>query len=416
MSAAPPDAPVALIDDADAMASVAQAIAQSPLAAFDLEFLAQDRLVPTLCVVQVAWLDEHVRLDVAAGAIVAAEVHTALVDPLVVDTKPLLAALAGHPLVVAHAPRQDLGLLATRFGIAIPQIADTQVMAAFAGIGDQVGFASLANDLLGLSLGKELQWTDWAQRPLSEAQLAYAEADVLHLPALYAILRDRLGPRLPWALAESAQVAADAVAASQVTPETAWRQVSARGMDAPATAALMELAAWRHRTAIALDRPLGQVLNEKLLVDLARNRPADAGGVRALKGLSSIAKSRADEIVAAMATAKPAAVPPRAASKGGASIRAQRWAEILLAIVQVVAEQTGVAARLLATRSDAEEFARTVDEGGLTAAASLPALATWRREVLGEIWVAWLSGSLVLAGDATAPSGVRLVAVDQRPA
>jgi ribonuclease D len=410
VSAEPPVAsPVALIDDADEVAAIVAAVQASPLVAFDLEFLAQDRLIPTLCVVQVAWLDKHVRLDVAAGAIVAAEVHTALVDPLVVDARPLMTALAAHPLVVAHAARQDLGLVATRFGLAIPQIADTQVMAAFAGIGDQVGFASLANDLLGLSLGKELQWTDWGQRPLSDAQLAYAESDVLHLPALYAILRDRLGKRLPWAHAESAQVAADAVAASQVTPETAWRQVSARGLDAPAMAALIELAAWRHRTAIALDRPLGQVLNEKLLVDLARNRPRDGGGVRALKGLSSIAKSRTDEIVAAIVGANLAAVPPRIASKGSPSIRAQRWAEILLAIVQVVAETSGVAARLLATRSDAEEFARAVDEGGVAAAETLPALATWRREVIGETWVAWLSGKVVLAGDASAPSGVRLV-------
>jgi ribonuclease D len=402
-----------LIDDADEVAAIAAAIVESPLAAFDLEFLAQDRLVPTLCVVQVAWLPKHVRLDVAAAPIVAATPMTALVDPLVVDVRPLLGALAAHPCVVAHAPRQDLGLIATRFGLAIPQIADTQVMAAFAGIGDQVGFASLANDLLGLSLGKELQWTDWAQRPLSDAQLAYAESDVLHLPALFALLRERLGSRFPWALAESTQVAADALAASQVTPETAWRQVSTRGLDTPGMAALMELAAWRHRTAIALDRPLGQVLNEKLLVDLARNRPVESGGVRSLKGLSSIAKSRADEIATVIAGAKPDAVPPRVASKGSPSTRAQRWSEILLAIVQVVAEKSGVAARLLATRSDAEEFARAVDEGGLAAAESLPALSTWRREVIGETWVAWLTGKVVLAGDASAPSGVTLVGVPE---
>ncbi len=407
--------PATLIDDAGDVAGVAEAVAESPLAAFDLEFLAQDRLVPTLCVVQVSWLPKHVRLDVAAASIVAEKPHTALVDPLVVDVRPLLTALAAHPCVVAHAPRQDLGLIATRFGLAIPQIADTQVMAAFAGMGDQIGFAPLANELLGLSLGKELQWTDWAQRPLSDAQLAYAESDVLHLPALYALLREKLGRRLAWSLAESTQVAADAVAASQVTPETAWRQVNARGMDTAGVAALIQLAEWRHRTAIALDRPLGQVLNEKLLVDLARNRPKDNSGVRALKGLSSIAKSRADEITTAIAGARIDDVPPRIASKGAPSIRAQRWSEILLAIVQLVAEKSGVAARLLATRSDAEEFARAIDEGGIAAGESLPALSTWRREVLGETWLAWLSGRVVLAGDATTPSGVRLVELSDRP-
>ncbi|HEX8115174.1 MAG TPA: ribonuclease D, partial [Kofleriaceae bacterium] len=207
--------------DAEAVAATTAALAAAPLVAFDLEFLAQDRLVPTLCLVQVAWL-EHVRLDAPAAAIVAAPPQVRLIDPLAVDVAPLVRALAAHPCAVAHAPRQDLALLAARFGVAMPAVVDTQVMAAFAGIGDQVGFAALANELLGLTLGKELQWTDWAARPLSDAQLAYADADVRHLPAIYARLADRLGDRLAWARAESALVAADAFAAAQVTPETAW--------------------------------------------------------------------------------------------------------------------------------------------------------------------------------------------------
>ena len=400
--------PAELIVDAAEVAAIAGAITKSSLAAFDLEFLAQDRLVPTLCLVQVAWQAEHVRLDDAPAKIVAERPHTALIDPLAVDVRPIFEALAAHPHVVAHAPRQDLGLIATRFGIAMPAIADTQIMAAFAGLGDQIGFAPLANELLGLSLGKELQWTDWGQRPLSDAQLAYAESDVLHLPALYSILRDRLGRRLPWALEESSVVAADAVEAANVTPETAWRNVSTRGMDRAALAAIIELAAWRQRTATELDRPLGQVLNEKVLIDLARTRPSDANGVRAIKGLSPLAKQRTEELATAIANAKPDAVTERAANKGAPSLRAQRWSEILLAIVHLVAEQSRVAGRLLATRSDAEAFARAVDEGGLAAAATLPALSTWRREVLGTAWTAWLSGSQVLVGDLDAVTGVRL--------
>ncbi|HEX7839928.1 MAG TPA: ribonuclease D, partial [Kofleriaceae bacterium] len=196
---------VAVEGDAEAVAAIVASIARAPLVAFDLEFLAQDRLVPTLCLVQVAWL-EHMGLDAPAAAIVSAPPEVRLIDPLAVDVAPLVRALADHPCAIAHAPRQDLALLAARFGVAMPGIADTQVMAAFAGIGDQVGFAALANELLGLTLDKELQWTDWSARPLSDAQLAYADADVRHLPALYARLAARLGDRLAWARAESAQV------------------------------------------------------------------------------------------------------------------------------------------------------------------------------------------------------------------
>jgi ribonuclease D len=398
---------VPLVADEGEVAAIAAALAEAPLVAFDLEFLAQDRLIPTLCLVQVAWLKKHQPLDASAKP------EVSLVDPLAVDVTPIVQALAAHGCAIVHAGRQDLALLASRFGVVMPAIIDTQVMAAFAGIGDQVGFATLANELLGTSLGKELQWTDWGRRPLSDAQLAYADSDVRHLPAIYALLADKLGPRLAWARAESAMVAADAFAATQITPESAWRHVGGlRGLDQTALSTVVALAAWRHRVATELDRPLGQVLNDKTLVDLARQRPVEAEAIRAVKGIAPIARKRASEILSALSAATPIDMPPPPPSRAP-SQRAQRWAELLLSIVQLLAEQTGVAARLLATRADAEEFARTVDERGLEAAATLPALATWRRDVLGVAWVGWLTGTLALVGDATKATGLALVSYDQ---
>lgn len=400
---------MALVTEAAEVAAIAAELARAPLVAFDLEFLSQDRLVPTLCLVQVAWLPADTSLDAPVGQIVAAEPHIRLVDPLATDARPIIETLAGHTLVVAHAPRQDLGLLATRFGTAIPNIVDTQLMAAFAGIGDQVGLATLANELLGTSLQKDQQWTAWERRPLTEAQLHYAASDVRHLPALFAMLSERLGNRLAWVREESAQVLAEAMAAAAVTPEMAWQNVGgARGLDAPAQAALVALAAWRQRTAIDMDRPLGQVLNDKVLVELARSRPDSVGAVRSMKGMSPIAKTHATGIVEAIASAQPATAPSRPSWRA-ASPRAQRWSEMLLAIVQIVADETGIASRLLATRSDAEEFARVADERGIDAARHLPAQSTWRRDVLGQLWEGWLTGKLALIGDPAAPQGMRLV-------
>jgi ribonuclease D len=153
-------------------------------------------------------------------------------------------------------------------------------------------------------------------------------------------------------------------------------------------------------------------LNDKVLVDLARQRPTEEEAVRAVKGISPLARKRAGEIVTALSQASAHDIPMQPASRA-ASNRAQRWSEMLLAIVQVVAEQTGVAARLLATRADAEELARTVDERGLDAAATLPALSTWRRDVLGTAWVGWLTGTHALVGDATKATGIALVSYDQ---
>lgn len=404
----------ALVVEPEQVAAIAAAIARAPLVAFDLEFLSQERLVPELCLIQVAWT-QHAAFDAAAHAPGAPgpgpgpEPALALVDPLAVDVRPIVDAIAAHACAVAHAARQDLQLLATRFGASVRGIADTQVMAAFAGLGDQIGLAALAGELAGATLSKEHQWTDWARRPLAPAQLAYAAADVRHLPAIYAELVARLGERVAWARAESVAVAVEAEAAARVTPETAWRQLGGtRGLDAAAFAAVVALAAWRQRTALELDRPLGQVLNDRALIDLGRQRPRTPEAVRAVKGISPLARQRAPALVATIADAPPAAAPVLAAWRP-ASLRAQRWAEVLVAIAQLASERTGVAARLLATRADAEELARAVDERGLDAARALPALATWRREVLGELWIGWLTGALALVGDPAAPSGLALV-------
>ena len=223
------------------------------------------------------------------------------------------------------------------------------------------------------------------------------------------MLADRLGDRLGWARAESAEVAVEAEAAAAVTPQTAWRQIGgARGLDAAGFSAMVALAAWRQHVAIELDRPLGQVLNDRALIELAKQRPRAPDAVRAIKGLSPLGKQRAAAITAAISEAPPVALPARAAWRP-ASPRAQRWAEALLTIAQLVAERTGVAARLLATRADAEELARAVDERGIAAAEALPALATWRRGVLGEAWLGWLTGKLALVGDPGSPAGLDLV-------
>ena len=412
-----------LVTEAADIAAISEALGNAPAVAFDLEFASADRLVPRLCLLQVAWVDEeqHRMFDAPDRQIVAPllaiEPQIRLVDPLAADIRPIVDALAAHPCVIAHAPRQDLALLAVRHELAaMPGLVDTQLMAAFAGLGDQVGLATLANEQLGTHLDKDQQWTAWERRPLTPAQLAYAASDVRYLHALHALLARTLGPaKLGWARAESQQILADALDAAAVTPETAWEQLSGvRALDPTAQAGAIALAAWRQRTAIELDRPLGQVLADKNLLDLARHRPQDAHAVRAQKGIAPIAKTRAEDIFETLARALPAPAGEARAQPRAASPRAQRWAEMLLAIAHVVADETKIASRLLATRGDAEHFARVADEDGLAATAALPARATWRADVLGAAWAGWLAGTVAIVGDPSSSRGVRLsVATDQ---
>jgi ribonuclease D len=49
---------------------------------------------------------------------------------------------------------------------------------------DKHGLKDLARDLLGMDLSKQQQLSDWGAETLTDAQLAYAASDVLHLHAL----------------------------------------------------------------------------------------------------------------------------------------------------------------------------------------------------------------------------------------
>jgi ribonuclease D len=77
---------------------------------------------------------------------------------------------------------------------------DTQVAGMAAGFGEQIAYDALVRQMLKIELDKSSRFTDWARRPLSDAQLTYALADVTHLAALFPMLRERLekAGRLAW--------------------------------------------------------------------------------------------------------------------------------------------------------------------------------------------------------------------------
>jgi ribonuclease D len=373
-------------DDADAIAA---ALARAPAVGFDCEFLSQDRLVPQLCVLQVVFERDDAQ-------------HVAMLDCLAVDVEVVVAALARHPQPVAHAPRQDLQLLAARFGAEIPQIFDVQTAAAFVGLGDQLGYARLVAAVLGVELVKDSQWTDWARRPLSEAQLAYAAADVDHLLPLYRELLLRLGPRAAWAQAESQRVALVARQAAALRVEDAWEEVAGAGaLPARAAAVAVVLASWRLQTARELDRPLGHVVSDKVLIDLARRPPRDADALRR-RAESSVLRERADQVVGLLQAAAGRAPPTLPPQRGPLGARAESLVAGLLLIVELVAAREQIAARLLATRADVEALARAFVSGGASALSSQPAMNGWRHELLGELCRGWLQGHLAIVSD---PSG-----------
>ena len=107
--------------------------------------------------------------------------------PASTSEAPNLAKLLadGAVLKIFHFARFDLAVLHKHFGIMPFPLYCTKIASRIARTySDKHGLKDLVRELLGVDLSKQQQLSDWGAEALSDAQLAYAASDVLHLHAL----------------------------------------------------------------------------------------------------------------------------------------------------------------------------------------------------------------------------------------
>jgi len=91
----------------------------------------------------------------------------------------------GTVLKIFHFARFDLAVLNKHLGIMPFPVYCTKIASRIARTySDKHGLKDLVRELLGVDLSKQQQLSDWGAEALSDAQLAYAASDVLHLHAL----------------------------------------------------------------------------------------------------------------------------------------------------------------------------------------------------------------------------------------
>jgi ribonuclease D len=104
---------------------------------------------------------------------------------------PHLKRLLGDPSIAKlfHFARFDLAVLFRAFGVMPTPVYCTKIASRLTRTyTDKHGLKDLVRELLGIELSKQQQLSDWGSPELSEAQVAYAASDVLHLHALKAKL------------------------------------------------------------------------------------------------------------------------------------------------------------------------------------------------------------------------------------
>ena len=108
---------------------------------------------------------------------------------------PNLAALLRNRRITKlfHFGRFDIAVLYHALGVMAEPVFCTKIASRLTRTyTDRHGLKDICNELLGVSLSKQQQSSDWAAEMLSPEQLEYAASDVLYLHRLREVLAGRL--------------------------------------------------------------------------------------------------------------------------------------------------------------------------------------------------------------------------------
>jgi ribonuclease D len=377
-----PDFVPALITTTADLAALCERLRHETFVTVDTEFMRERTYWPELCVVQLG-----------------GEQEVAVVDALApdLDLAPLGALLADRRVVkVFHAARQDIEIFLLKFDAVPTPLFDTQVAAMVAGFGDQVSYDQLCRALAGAQIDKAHRFSDWAARPLSPSQIAYAAADVTHLRKIYTALRNRLERegRMEWVAQEMAVL--DQPATYRVDPEAAWERLKARTGNRRFLGLLRAVAAWREREAQRINIPRQRLVKDETLLEVAATGPETPADLARARGISEgFAKGRSGAgLLAAIQAAKalPDSELPEAPRDRGGPSPSPALVALLKVLLAAKSEEHEVAPRLLASSDDLDRLATEAHP-------DLPALRGWRREVFGEAALALKAGRLALGVD-----------------
>jgi len=356
-----------LIVSTDALAAFCERAAQFEFVTVDTEFLRETTYWPRLCLIQVA-----------------TDAEAVLIDPLAPDIKlaPFFALLANEAVTkVFHAARQDIEIFVKLTGTVPNAIFDTQVAASVCGFGDSVSYDNLVRSICKVELDKSSRFTDWSARPLSEKQMAYALADVTWLRDIYRELRKQVQATRRMAWVEDELATLRSVDTYVVQPDQAWHRFRIKLNRARDLAALQALAAWRERRAQETDQPRNRILKDDVVQELAIQRPQSPEAFDKLRAVPrGFGRSAAAaEIIALMKAVE-------ALPKAELPIMPERYrgpspkgavGDLVRVLLKAVAEQHGVAARIIATSDE-------IDALVLDDEADVPALKGWRRKLFGD--------------------------------
>ncbi len=350
----------------------------SSILAVDTEFLREKTYYPKLCLMQLATDDE-----------------VAIVDPYAVDDLKVLSELFTDEGIMKlfHAGHQDIEIIIYDIGCVPKPVFDTQVAAALLGQVQQVGYGPLVQSICGVRLKKMDSFTDWSVRPLSESQINYAQDDVIYLPKMYKIMREKLQKkgRLAWLDSEFAEMSDESTYIDDERERFRrlkhCTQLSRRQM-----AAAREMAAWREIEARKRNVPRKWILTDEQIVEACKREPRKIDDLFMVRGIRERLTTRdarqVIELVVAALDSAPDAW-PELPSSGKSEPNVDAQVDLMMSIVRIRARENGVAVPTLASHSDLQAVARGHRKG-------IDLLKGWRRELVGQELIDLMEGKIAV--------------------
>ncbi|MEP1538208.1 MAG: ribonuclease D [Paracoccaceae bacterium] len=361
----------------------------------DTEFLRERTYYSKLCLIQLAYPGDG-------------KTDAVLVDPLSdgLSLEPLYALFRDTSVVkVFHAARQDLEIFFVDAQVFPEPLFDTQVAAMVCGFGEQVGYETLVKKIARAKLDKTSRFTDWSRRPLTDAQMTYALADVTHLRTIYEFLSKELDKtkRTRW-VSEELKVLLTPTTYI-IEPQNAWKRVKTRTNNSRFLANVRELAAFREKHAQGKNVPRNRVYKDDALIELASLKPKNTEELNRARLLLREARKGdiADGILQAIQRA--ANLPDKLLpSVDHSRDRLQvnpALADLLRVLLKAKTEHAGVAAKLIASASDLDALSAGERD--------MPALTGWRMEVFGDDALRLCEGKIALTANG---NDVQIIPID----
>lgn len=365
------------VDNNEKLLRLCESIKDASLLILDTEFIREKTYRAKLCLIQIA-TDNIV----------------ACIDPIAMsDLSPLMDIINDETkLKILHAARQDYEIFYD-LNTQLPKpLFDSQLAASLLGYGEQIGYASLVEKLLGVQLDKAHTRTDWSKRPLSQAQIRYASDDVYYLRQLYPLLKQQLTEqgRENWLDEEFSALCQPELFVTQ--PKNAWNKVKGINRLRPRQlAAAMNISEWREEMAIKKDRPRRWILPDDILLAAAQLLPKNHSQLESIANIKKATIDNSGEIILSCVKKAleleqddlPITVKPKRLTPDQEIV-----ADLLMTQVKLVAKEKSISPANIANRKMIEKV--------LHGETNIPLLTGWRYQLAGKKIQELLSGDVAL--------------------